>query len=139
MKEQVQQAAEMLAEAAEKVAQSHGYMTSAAKGIAAEIEEGGGEPDLRPARGDQDLAAERLVEALALLSPQNDQKQQKPEGQDQQDGGNEQKQTEDETEKQQRQMDTAGMLQAIRDRQQQRQRDRDQRRPAGYEPVDRDW
>jgi len=136
--EQMARAAERLAAAARKVRQGHGHMTSATEKLTA-AQAQAKDADLKPAREDQDQAAERLAEALALLSPRNNrQQQQEKDKQDRQGQNDTQDKKKDQIDKQRR-MSTAGMLQAIRDREQQRQRDRSKRRQGRHEPVEKDW
>jgi len=137
--EQHRAAAEKLSHAAEKVSQGHTHMKSATKKLT--VADDKQELDIKPARAEQDQAAERLAEALALLSPpkQQQQKDKQQNNQDKQGQDKKPEDSKDEADKQQRQMSASGMLQAIRDREQQRQRDRNKKRSVRYESVEKDW
>jgi hypothetical protein len=95
-------------------------------------------PDIEPVREDQDGAARRLAEALAILEPPQDNEgdqgeQDQQQGQRGRGGGGGQDESGD------RDVDTSGLLQSIRDREQQRERDRARRPAGGYEAVEKDW
>jgi len=132
-------AAEKLARAAEKVSQGVAHMESATEKLAADDDKQ--EPDIEAAHAEQDQAAERLAEALALLSPPKQQPQQDKQQKDENKQGQEKKPegSKDEADKRQRQMSASGMLQAIRDREQQRRRDRNKKRSVRRETVEKDW
>lgn len=153
-----QEMAERFAKAAEKVDEGRVLMEGAGVKM-----EGAANPeapvppaltvavDLEPLREDQDGAAARLAEALEILEPpqenednqEGDDQQQQQEQQEQQEQGAEQQQQQAQggegEESSERDVDTSGLLQSIRDREQQRERER-QRRPAGgYQAVEKDW
>lgn len=88
----------------------------------------------------QQIAFEKLLEALKLLddrqSPQNqDQQNQDQQQQDQ----NQDQQQQQPQEQQQQNMDANQMLQAIRDREAQRRRDKQEAQAVGSAGVDKDW
>ena len=138
-REQQRAAAERLAEAADKVSKGHNHMISAAKNLSPTDDKQ--KLDIKPARAEQDQAAERLAEALALLNPpkQQPQKDKQQKNQDKQGQDKKPEDSKDEADKKQRQMSASGMLQAIRDREQQRRRDRNKKQAGRYESVDKDW
>ena len=97
--------------------------------------------ELKPAREDQDTALEKLVEALALLvppqqQPQDQQSQQQQQSQDQNQKDN---QEEEQQQTQQAGVDPERLLQALRDREAKRRRDRSRQKRVDYEPVEKDW
>lgn len=127
---QIQQSQKNMAEAAKLVDAGGEEMGSAHEALAAE------EPALPPAREHQDKALEKLIEALALLQPpqENQQNQQQQQQQDQQ-GEGEQEQED----KAQMGTDPARLLQAIRDREAERRREQERRGRIQREPVEKDW
>jgi len=137
--EQHRAAAEKLARAAAKVSQGHTHMKSATEKLT--VADDKQELDIKTARGEQDQAAERLAEALAMLSPpkQEEQQDKQQKNQDKQGQDKKPEDSKDEADKKQRQMSASGMLQAIRDREQQRRRDRNKKRSVRYESVEKDW
>lgn len=99
--------------------------------------------DFAAARGSQDLAVERLLEALERLSPppedqnqgQDQQQQQDQQEQDQQ----QQEQQSGEQEREQQEADPSQMLQEVRDREAQRRREKSAHNQRGFDTVERDW
>jgi hypothetical protein len=126
--------AEQLAQAAKAVEEAAGAMENAGGKLAADP------ADLKGAAEPQQTALTRLIEAIALLEPP----QQEQEQQQQQPGEQNQPEQEDQPEKgedqkqQQQQMDVRHLLQSVRDRAAQRERERRQK-AAGYQAVEKDW
>lgn len=128
-----QDAAQRLLQAAKSVDQAAGAMDDAAGQLDAHP------PDLKKAADPQQTAINKLIEAIALLEPPQPQQQQQQQSQQEQSQGEQQKKEEDkQKQQQQQQMDLRHLLQSVRDRAAQREHDR-QRRPAGYQPVEKDW
>lgn len=97
------------------------------------------DPDLAKAREPQDVALEKLIEALMILEPQQDNQQQQDQQEQQQQEQSGQEEPPEPQSEQEQQMDPSRVLQAVRDREAQRRRDRDQRLKARQVPVERDW
>lgn len=133
---QMQQIQQRFGEAAKLVDQGGTEMETADKNLAFK------EPIVDRAREHQDQALEKLVQALALLQPpqqdqqdQQNQQQQDQQQQQQQQGENKQEQQKDS----EMGTDPARLLQAIRDREAQRRRDQERRARMEQEPVEKDW
>ncbi|NLS95525.1 MAG: VWA domain-containing protein [Planctomycetaceae bacterium] len=131
---QMQQIQQRFGEAAKLVDQGGTEMETADKNLAFK------EPIVDRAREHQDQALEKLVQALALLQPpqqdqQDQQNQQQQDQQQQQQGENKQEQQKDS----EMGTDPARLLQAIRDREAERRRDQERRAQMEREPVEKDW
>ena len=126
---QMQQIQKQFGEAAKLVGEGGVEMESAHKHLAFK------EPLVDQARKHQDQALEKLVEALALLQPpeQNQQQNQQQQQQDQQQQGDQEEQ------KSEMGTDPARLLQAIRDREAERRREKERRAQLAREPVEKDW
>jgi hypothetical protein len=120
--EMMQQAGQRLAEASELVSAGESEMQ---KAIAAM---NGAPPVAETIRDSQDAALQKLLEALALLQPPQEQPQNQQQPQEQQ----------QDQEQPQTGADASRLLQAVRDREAQRRKDRS-RQSAGSEPVEKDW
>jgi Ca-activated chloride channel family protein len=92
-------------------------------------------------RTEQDLALEKLIEALRRLQPpqSQDPKQDQQSDQDQQQEQQQQDQKQDQQDASSPASDPARLLQKIRDREAQRRKDREKRQRGGQDPVDKDW
>jgi hypothetical protein len=91
-------------------------------------------PSWEPVREHQDLALEKLSAALALLAPPR----QQPQDQQQPNQGEQGEDQQQQNQPQQAGADPSRLLQAVRDREAARRKNKS-RRPAGYEPVEKDW
>ncbi|WP_372895196.1 VWA domain-containing protein [Stieleria sp.] len=136
--EMIQQNAEKAKKAAGLVRESTQQMDEASEQLSGE------DPQIDQARPPQDLALEKLIEALRELQPpqqdqSNQQQNQQQQQQDQQQQQSDQNQPQEQNEEQDAQMDPSRVLQAVRDREAQRRRERDQRQRAGQMPVEKDW
>ncbi|QDV86461.1 VWA domain-containing protein [Planctomycetes bacterium TBK1r] len=136
--EMIQQNAEKAKKAAGLVRESTQQMDKASEQLSRE------DPQIDQARPPQDLALEKLIEALRELQPpqqdqSNQQQNQQQQQQDQQQQQSDQNQPQEQNEEQDAQMDPSRVLQAVRDREAQRRRERDQRQRAGQIPVEKDW
>ena len=140
-------AAQASQDAAHRLLQASGRVGEAAEAMDQALEKMRSEPvELEPAREHQTVAVQKLLEALELLEPprqprrnqEQDQQGESPQGEDQQQEGGEQDKQQ-QPQPQPGQMDMSHLLQAVRDREAQRQRDKQQRQPAGYSPVEKDW
>ena len=98
-------------------------------------------PELGNVRDAQDQALDKLLEALALLKPP--QQQQNPDNQPQQQEPQEQEQqgqNQDQQQQQQQQgMSAQQLLQMVRDREAQRRKAKQQQAAAAQAPVEKDW
>ncbi len=129
------QKAEQMKEAAELVASARGAMREAWQALRNES------PSLEEARGFQDGAVEKLLEAIALLEPpqQNQQEQEQEQEQQQDQGEGEQQPQESKEEKQPQNVDQRELMQGVRDREAQRREEQEKKRRGGYQPVEKDW
>ena len=162
--EQQQQIAEKYASAAELVSEGKAEMDSAHQQLGeagkpqapppgaprrtGEAADGGGDatppanresqPPLDQARLHQDAALEKLLAAIAQLRPpqQQENRGEDSQPQDQQESG-EQQQTP--AGHQNKGLNAARLLQAVRDRDARRRREREQSQRFGREPVEKDW
>ena len=128
MTRQFEQAAELVDQASEK-------MQTVIENMDVE------EPGFEEIRKDQDEAFNKLIEALALLQPPQQQQQpDQQQEQQQQQGEDEQEQEQEDQQNEQQNVDPRRLLQAVRDREAQRRREKaKQQQPAGYSAVDKDW
>jgi len=100
--------------------------------------------DFASARDHQDLALARLLEALELLSPPQqqsgeDQQQDQDQEQQQQRDQQQEQQNAGEPEQKKQEADPSQMLQEVRDREAERRREKAKRNPRGFDTVERDW
>ena len=131
LQQQMQQIAEQLHKAGRLVADGELAMRQATTDMKAD------QPDVASVRKNQDEALQKLMEALALLVPPEQQQQNQQQNQDQsQDQKDQQKQEEKQDAKDGGNL--ARLLQAVRDREAQRQKDKSRQR-RDYEPVEKDW
>ncbi|MCP4700045.1 MAG: VWA domain-containing protein [Gammaproteobacteria bacterium] len=126
--------AERMRQAAEHVATAQTLMLEANTKMKDEP------PGLDDIRKQQDEAMEKLLEAVALLEPpqQQDQQQDQQQQQEQQQD-NKQGEQEKEQEQPKQTDDLRQLLQGVRDREAQRREDQEKNRPGSYEPVEKDW
>jgi Ca-activated chloride channel family protein len=100
--------------------------------------------DLKAAREHQDQALKKLLAALALLVPPEQQSgdqtpQEQSQNEDQQEGQQEQQQQPQEKPSPQAGVDAARLLQGVLDREAERRRQNADRQHARHEPVEKDW
>ena len=155
-RDQLQQHAEQAAKAAKLVAEGGTEMQQAAQllthataaapqpskanGDGDSAAAGRGKPasPLNAARDNQDAALQKLVEALSLLQPPQQQPQQNND-QQRQDQGQESQDQNEKSDQQPAGLDVSRLLQSVRDREAQRRRDREQRQRSVQDPVEKDW
>ena len=124
------------------VSEAQAEMSAAVEAMASEVTVVNQEPFLN-ITPKQEAATERLIEAIALLEPP--QQQQEDQQEDQQDNQDKQEQQEqkqgdqEQKEKPQERGDYEQMLQGVRDREKQRREEQNQKQRHGYEPVEKDW
>ena len=107
-------------------------MQRALRGMSAEA------PEIEPVRQEQDLALEKLAEALARLAPQQPPAENQPQSSPEDSQDSQQAQAGEQSPADQEGADPERLLQAVRDREAQRMKDRNRQR-ADFEPVDKDW
>jgi Ca-activated chloride channel family protein len=131
--EQLQQISRQFAEAAKLVAEASEKMQEAGASLTADP------PETAAARPHQDEALKKLVEALAMLTPEPQKQQNQAQQSRRGEGDDAESQEESGKEQQARGIDPARLLQAVRDRESQRRRDRENRQRLDREPVEKDW
>lgn len=129
----MKQNAEKAKQAADLVTAAEDQMKIAHQELVAE------DAQVAAARPSQDLALEKLAEALRILQPPQDDQSDQQQSQDQQQQSTGEDEQQQQQQQQQGQMDPSRVLQAVRDREAQRRREKDQRQSAGQIPVERDW
>ncbi len=129
--QQLEESRRQLAEAGVLVAAGSTLMKEAATQLQG--------PGLDPgsARESQDQALEKLLEALAKLSPPDSPQQQR--GGEQPSPDQQQQGAQQQEKQQQANADPARLLQAVRDQEARRRREKGQRQPDSGEPVAKDW
>ncbi len=134
------QAAQQSQEAAQKFAQAGELVAAAGESMNQATQQLEADPAAPSAAHEHQAAAlQKLIEALALLTPpQQGQDQTDPKQNDQGEQDEDEKDEQEQQQQQAQSMDMARMLQSVRDREAERQRRRLQK-PAGYAPVEKDW
>ncbi len=128
---QMAEVTQKLSEAASLVAEGKTEMQQALEGLNDEP------PQVETARERQDVALQKLAEALALLvPPQQQQNQQQPQSSESE---QEQQQSQDDSQKPQAGADPSRLLQAVRDREAQRRRDKQKQQTMAQDAVEKDW
>lgn len=133
---------QMLAKAAQTLSQASELVTAgseAMKKSAAELQKS--EVGWKEARESQKTALAKLNEALALLTPPQDQPppENQPDSEQKKDQQKDQKdQQKDQKQQQSAGSDVAKLLQSVREREAQRKKDKS-RQSSEQEPVDKDW